>query len=214
MKSLFNKQDYFALKWKILTALLCLSIAVAIYLIANFINEDMNRAVNIARSELQNARTSVDQIELEEATIIEYIERYQDLEIEGIVNDEDRLLFLELITEIRENYDLFPISINIGEQSTLRLLYDPAEREPGGPINLNATELEISLPLLHENDLTRLLDALLSSPGLFLTRECSIKLLNPAITNFIVLGQHQTATCDLLWFTFDIDPPADTTGFF
>ena len=214
MKNLFTKQDYFALKWQILVALICLSVAIAIYFMANIINDDMNRAVNIARSELQNARTSVDQIEQEEATIIEYIGRYQDIEADGIVDEEDRLLFLELITQIRENNDLFPISINIGEQSTLRLLYDPAEREPGRPINLNATELEISLPLLHENDLTRLLDALLDSPGLFLTRECTIKLSNPAIRNFIVLGQHQTATCELLWFTFDIDPPQDTSEFF
>ncbi|PCJ40899.1 MAG: hypothetical protein COA71_09875 [SAR86 cluster bacterium] len=214
MKNLFNKQDIFSLKWKILIAVFSLSIAIGVYVAANYLNTEMTRAVQTARAELQNARTAVDQIEQEEATIIEYIGRFQELESEGIVNAEDRLLLLERITEIRENNDLFPISVSIGEQSSLRLLYDPTESAPGGPIDLNATELELSLPLLHENDLTSLLSELLGSPGLFLTQECSMNLNNPSITNYIMLGQHQTAKCNLLWFTFDVEPPPVEAAFF
>jgi uncharacterized protein (UPF0335 family) len=214
MKDLFDKQDIFSLKWKILGAVISLSIAVGIYFVASYLNDEMSNSVRIARSELQNAITSVDQIEEEEATIIEYIGRYQDLDNEGIVRNEDRLVLLEKITEIRDNNDLFPISLNIGEQSSLRLIYDPAESNPGGPINLNATELEISLPLLHEGDLTNLLSELLDSPGLFLTQECEMSLNNPAITNYIMLGQHQQASCNLLWFTFNVDPPLDEAVFF
>ena len=214
MKDLFDKQDIFSLKWRILTAVLGLSIAVGIYYVADYLNTDMTRAVRAASANLQNARTSVDQIELEEATIIEYIERYQELDTEGIVSPEDRLILLERITEIRDNNDLFPISLNIGEQSSLALLYDPTEPSPGGPIMLNSTQLEIRLPLLHEGDLTNLLDELLNSPGLFLTQECEMNLTNPSITNYIMLGQHQTATCDLLWFTFDVNPPPVESIFF
>ncbi len=195
-------------------AVLGLSIAVGIYYVADYLNTDMTRAVRAARANLQNARTSVDQIELEEATIIEYIERYQELDAEGIVSPEDRLILLERITEIRDNNDLFPISLNIGEQSSLALLYDPAEPSPGGAIMLNATQLEIRLPLLHEGDLANLLDELLNSPGLFLTQECEMSLTNPSITNYIMLGQHQNATCDLLWFTFDVNPPPVEQTFF
>lgn len=214
MKNLFDKQDLFSLKWRILTAVLSLAIAAGIYYAADFLNADMTIAVRVARSNLQNARTSVDQIEQEEATIIEYIGRYQGLDADGIVSPEDRLILLETITNIRDNNDLFPITLNIGEQASLALLYDPAETSPGGPINLKSTELELSLPLLHEGDLTSLLDELLNSPGLFLPQECTMRLNNPAITNYIMLGQHQTATCSLLWFTFDVNPPPVPTTFF
>lgn len=214
MKNLFDRQDILSLKWRILTAVFSLSIAVGIYYVADYLNTDMTRAVRTARANLQNARTSVDQIEQEEATIIEYIGRYQELDADGIVRPEDRLILLERITEIRDNNDLFPISLNIGEQSSLALLYDPAEPSPGGPIRLNTTELELSLPLLHEEDLSSLLRELLSSPGLFLPQECIVRLNNPSITSYIMLGQHQTATCNLLWFTFDVNPPPVVSTFF
>lgn len=214
MRDLFDKQDIFSLKWRILTAVVSLSIAIGIYFAASYLNTEMSRSVRSAQANLQNARNSVDQIEQEEATIIEYIGRYQELDSDGIVSPEDRLVLLERITQIRDNNDLFPISLNIGEQSSLRLIYDPTESSPGGPINLNATELEISLPLLHEGDLTNLLGELLGSPGLFLTRECEMSLNNPSITNYIMLGQHQSASCNLLWFTFDLNPPQNETAFF
>ena len=214
MKNLFNRQDIFALKWKILIAVLCLSMAIGLYYLANYLNADMTRSVRIARTQLQNARTSVDQIEQEEATIIEYIERFEVLNANNNVGAEDRLQLIERFAEYRANSNLFPISLNIGEQSSLGLLYDQAEPDPGGPINLNSTELEFSLPLLHEGDLISLLEELLSSPGLFLPRECTMNLSNPSITNYIMLGQHQTATCKVLWFTFDVNPPQEQTGFF
>lgn len=214
MKDLFNKEDLLNLKWKILLAIFSICLAGGIYYGADIVNTDMNNSLRTARAELQRAQTDIDQIEEEEATIIEYIGRYQDLTDAGIVNNEDRLQLLEMFAQIRENNDLFPISVNIGEQSSLRLLYDQFEPDPGGPIDLNVTSLELSLPLLHENDLTHLLDELLSSPGLYLPEECSVGLRNPNATNFIVLGQHLEANCDLLWFTFDVSPPPEPTQFF
>ena len=167
----------------------------------------MARNLQIARGNLQLARTNIDQIEDEEATIIEYIGRYQELETDGVVNPEDRLQLIERITEIREDNDLFPISVNIGEQLSMELLYDQSEQDPGGPVNINSTTLELSLPLLHENDLTRLLDGLLNTPGLYMPQECIISLSNPNATNFIVLAQHQRANCVVSWFTFNVNPP-------
>ena len=207
MKDLFTKQDILGLKWKILLAVLCLMLAGGIYYYADIMNTQMARNLQIARGNLQLARTNIDQIEDEEATIIEYIGRYQELETDGVVNPEDRLQLIERITEIREDNDLFPISVNIGEQLSMELLYDQSEQDPGGPVNINSTTLELSLPLLHENDLTRLLDGLLNAPGLYMPQECIISLSNPNATNFIVLAQHQRANCVVSWFTFNVNPP-------
>lgn len=207
MKDLFTKQDILGLKWKILLAVLCLMLAGGIYYYADIMNTQMARNLQVARGNLQLARTNIDQIEDEEATIIEYIGRYQELETDGVVNPEDRLQLIERITEIREDNDLFPISVNIGEQLSMELLYDQFEQDPGGPININSTTLELSLPLLHENDLTRLLDGLLNTPGLYMPQECIISLSNPNATNFIVLAQHQRANCVVSWFTFNVNPP-------
>jgi len=213
MKDLFSKGDILSLKWKILLVLVCLLVAGSIFYLAGLMNSDMANGLRNAQSELQNARTNIDQI-AEEATIIEYIGRYQELAADGIVDPEDRLQLLELFAEIRREHDLFPIRVSIEEQSTINLVYDPYETAPGGPINVNVTNVSMGLPLLHEGDLISLLDSLLDTTGLYVLKECSVSLRNPSQTNFIVLGQYQEAECDLLWFTFDVDPPLPVQPFF
>lgn len=207
MKGLFNKQDILSLKWMILLIILSLVFAGGIYYSADLMSSDMANSLRRARSDLQNARTNIDQIEQEEATIIEYIGRYQTLSDDGIVEPEDRLQLIERFTEIRDENDLFPIVVNIGEQKSLRLFYDQTEQDPGGPVDINVTNVEMRLPLLHEGDMIRLLDSILATPGLYFPQECTVRLRNPSQTNFIVLGQHQEADCNLLWFTFNVNPP-------
>lgn len=204
----FPNEDLLLIKWKIAFFALCLAVVLGIFWGMDTLNSQATRELSIAQGELYSARSSVELIEEEEATIIEYIDRYQDLSLEGIVEPEDRLLFLEKVADIRAEYDLFPISLNIEEQLGIRLQYDPAETEPGGPIDLKASTVSLSLPLLHEDDLGRFLDALLNSDGLYQARECEIGAQNSATQSFVFLSQHFAASCELLWYTFDLNPQA------
>lgn len=204
----FPNEDLLLIKWKIAFFILCLAIVAGIYWGMDALSSQATRNLSIAQGELYSARSSVELIEEEEATIIEYIDRYQDLSAEGIVEPEDRLQFLEKVADIRAEYDLFPIALNIEQQVGIRLQYDPAETEPGGPIDLKISTVSLSVPLLHEDDLARFLGALLNSDGLYQARECEIGALNSATQSFVFLAQHFSASCELLWYTFDLSPPA------
>lgn len=204
----FPNEDLFLIKWRMVFFVLCAAIAVGIFLATDAINSQATRNLSIAEGELYSARSAVELIEEEEATIIEYVDRYEDLSSEGVVEPEDRLLFLEKIAELRANYDLFPIALNIGEQLGIRLQYDPSENDPGGPIDLKVSEVSVNLSLLHEQDLQRFLDGLLNSDGLYQARNCSINAVNQSASNYVFLAQHFAADCDLLWYTFDLNPQA------
>lgn len=209
----FPNTDLMLIKWEILLIIISILLTTGIYLGSNYLNQQSIQDLTAARSELAQAQSRVELIGVEEATIIEYIGRYQEIAQDGVVNPEDRLQLLETIAEIRSANSLFPIAFSIGKQNTLRLQYDSSVREPGNPIDLNYSEIKLSLPLLHEHDLSRLLRAINDSPGLYQTKECELILNNSSASNFYVLGQHINASCSLIWYTFSINSTNELSGF-
>ena len=205
----FPNEDLMMIRWRIGFFILCCALAIGVYWGIEMLNSQATRNLNLAQSGLYGARQDVEQIAQEEATIVEYIDRYQELSEQGIVDAEDRLLFLEKVAELRSEFNLFPIALNVGGQMGMRLQYDPSETEPGGPVDIKTSTVSISLPLLHEEDLTRFLDGLLNSDGLYQTRECEIVAQNQSTQRFyLFLGQHLSANCEIIWHTFDLNPPA------
>jgi hypothetical protein len=204
----FSNEDLLLIKWRIGFFVLCGLIATGIFWSSEYINLQASRGLSVAQGELYSASSDVELIEEEEATIIEYIDRYQELTDQRIVNPEDRLLFLEKVAQLRAEFNLFPIALNIDEQLGLRLQYDPAETEPGGPIDLKTSSVSIALSLLHEEDLIRFLGAFLNSPGFYQARQCELSAINQAAQSYVFLAQHFRANCELLWYTFDLSPPA------
>lgn len=209
--SILKKEDYLMIKWQIVYAIIGILLAIGIYMGTDYLSSASLQDVRIAQSGFDSARTRVEQIAEEEATIIEYIERYQVLDQNGVIEDEDRLQMFERVAEIRSDNNLFPVALNISEQESMRLNYPPEIREPGGPVALRSSVIGLDLPLLHEQDLIRLLTGVLDSPGLYQTRTCSLAQRSPDSTNFIFLSQHFTASCEILWYTFDLDPPVDNS---
>lgn len=202
----FPNSDLYLIKWQILAFVLSLVVVGGILWSADYLNGQANRGLQIARADLSNARSSVELIEEEEATIIEYIGRYQQLSEQGTVSPEDRLQFLEQMAEIRSEFNLFPISLNINEQLSERLDYDESVNDPGGPIDLDFSSVSLSVALLHEEDLVRMLGAIYERPGLYQVRECDISLQNRLNNNFLFLAQHLRANCELVWYTFNVSP--------
>ncbi len=204
--SILNKEDYLQIKGQIAFALVGIFLATGIYVGAESLATNSLNDLRTAQREFDDSRSRVELIEEEEATVIEYIERYQILEADGLMEDEDRLLMYELIAQIRAENNLFPVGLNIAQQATQNLSYPAGLREPGDPVSLNSSIIKLTLPLLHEEDLTRLINGLLDSPGLFQTKQCNITGQRQNARKFIVLSQHFSASCEILWYSFDLDP--------
>ena len=80
--------------------------------------------------------------------------------------------------------------------------------KPGGPVDLLITDIDTSLPLLHENDLAHYIDALISAPGLIVPTQCSLSGGSRDPQALLRLGQHFNASCSFLWYKFDVASPA------
>lgn len=207
-----TRKDLMLLKWSVLTLVICLLLASGIVMVTNSIQREATQSLANAQSSLRETRTLVDDIEVEEATVIRFVDRYEQLQRDGVIGTEDRLQLLERFSEIRAQYELFPISVSIEEQKGMPLEYADGISEPGAPVNIRYSRINLSLSLLHEEDLTRLISALLDSPGLYQIEECSIR--QSGSNNYLSLGQHFSANCSLLWFTFEVSPAttANSTG--
>lgn len=203
----FKKADYWLIKWPLLSLVLSLGLASGLYVGLNALDTTAAAELRRARNDLNEARDSVAKIEEEEATIIEYIGRYQRLAEDGVVAAEDRLQFLENVAQLRDEFSLFPVQVSIAPQTALTLEYPGDINDPGRPITLGYSLVDISLPLLHEDDLSRLLAALLARPGLLQPLTCTLNANRRPAAGYIFLAQHLDAACSLQWYTFMLPPP-------
>ena len=203
----FEKQDLVLLRSSSIVFVVSAIIASVVYFGSDSLNQSASFDLSQAQARFDQASTSVQEIAEEEATIIRYIDRYREIAAEGVVEDEDRLSLIEKIGELRARYNLYPITVDIGGQGALPLSYDPMDLNPGEPVNVDFSEISLSYSLVHEEDLTRLLNSLVDESGLILPQNCEFAAENFAALNFSEVGFNLSAKCSLFWFTFDLNPP-------
>jgi hypothetical protein len=206
ISSEFSKAEYWMIKWPLLALLLSIVLVSGLFLGLNAIETAAAAELRRVRSDLDEARDNVEKIEEEEQTIIKNIGRYRIIMEDGVVMPEDRLQFQERLLEIRAENELFPVGLNVGIQTHLPLQYSEGRTERGKEIVLNMSPVDIKLPLLHEDDLTRLLLALMNGPGLLQPLKCSLTANSTLTANFIYLAQHFDAACTLQLYTFQLPP--------
>lgn len=197
-----EKSDMLMLRKPIIVFLITCAIVTAFYFVLEGFLQKAAVALSNAQAQYEQVSTSVQQIAQEEQTIIRYIDRYSQIEANGVVSKEDRLHLLESMTDIRSRFLLYPIEVDLSEQTITRLEGDPYALNPVGPVDLLSTQVSFVLPLLHEKDLTNFATKLLEDNGLLLPQHCLLNLIN---TEFKALDENLQADCTFLWYTFDVD---------
>jgi hypothetical protein len=208
ISSEFKKEEYWLIKWPLFSFVLSLVFAGGLFFGLTTIDSAAADELRRARAKLDDARNRVDKIEEEEQTIIEYVGRYRLMQEDGVVTPEDRLQFQELLQEVRAANELSKVPYKIAEQTHLKLQYPPESAGNGKDIVLNTTGVDLTLPMLHEDDLSRLLMGLMNGPGVLQPLRCSIEATNPGTTDYIYLGQHFDGACSFNLYTFQLPPEA------
>ena len=186
-------------------------ISTAVYIGIETLETESQSDLRRAHSQFERARSSVELIAEEEATILENIDEYQLLSTQGIMKEEDRLQFLEDIAVMRDELHLFPINLSIEEQYNARLEY-PQGAGNGGPIDLASSNFNFSMPLLHEEDFLRFLARVRDNGGLYQIKECILGLRNTGAKNFTALQQHMNVSCVAVWYTYNLSPDIEQPG--
>jgi len=201
------REDLKWLKWWLLLLAVCVSLAIGGYWAALYFRSDMSRLEAGTRSNFDVIVQEVTQIEESERIIVENIDRYNALVESEMLAEENRVSLLEDIRRIRNRFRLFPIDVEIREQTSRILDYEESVEFPDEQISVRASRVVLGLPLLHEEDLTRFLNAFLNAGRLMVTTSCSIvdSAVENSDTNDIV--PRQIASCEFLWYTFRRELP-------
>lgn len=210
----FTRSDYLRIKWPIAAVFGSLLFSGSLFAGLRALDTRAVAELGRNRETFNESQERVDKIELEEQTITANIDHYRQIEARGLLQGEDRLQMREYFAELRALYNLFPIDVSFAEINQLPIEYGELTGEkvadPGRPISLEASEIEFSLPLLHEDDLARLVDGLLQKPELLQLNGCLLTANRGREPNYLRLGQHFRALCQMSWYTFDIADAAET----
>lgn len=212
MKSTFSLQnrDMELLKWPVLLLGLGILVSAAWCFGAFQFRESSKRALQAALANRTQMETSVRRIENEEKTVRSYIDRYRKLAEDGVINDEDRLGLVETVGSLRARHKLYPMQLDILQQAILPLARDGGREPSGNAISLRVSRVLINIPLLHEEDLSRVLDELHNMQrGIFVAEKCSIKrTAGDSGSDRPELHENLTAVCKILWLTLKKDEGA------
>ncbi|HEX5057183.1 MAG TPA: hypothetical protein VFX02_11890 [Gammaproteobacteria bacterium] len=132
----------------------------------------------------------------------QYIDRYIRLSEKGIVGDEQRLSWIEVLQDVNKRLQLSSLQYEISPQQKAELPFNLPRN-----IELNVSQMKLSAGLLHEGDLIELLETLkLRANGFYALDSCELA---------TQLGSHRslryqpgvpfiTMDCTLSWYTVHI----------
>lgn len=207
------RKDLAWLKWWLILLALCFAIAIGGYWAALYYRSDMRRLEMGTRTNFDVITQEVTQIEESERIIVENIDRYNALVSNGLLGEEDRVALLEDIRRIRNRFRLFPIDVEVREQSSRVLDYPESVENAEEQISVRATTVLLRIPLLHEEDLTRFLGAFLNAGRLMVTSTCAITASTTDSAGSLDIVQRQMANCEFIWYTFRRETPSLDEGF-
>ena len=148
------------------------------------------------QSQLREARTRLQKSGDERDIIARYVDRFRQLERAGFIGEEHRINWLDSLRIANQQTDLFGIDYQIETQKS----YPRAAELNPGAIKLNQSVMRLRFQLLHEEDMTRFLNALArQGGGIFTVDRCTMRRLD---TGGVIRYQpNVSADCELAWIT-------------
>lgn len=203
------REDLAWLRWWLVLLAICLSIAIGGYWAALYYRGEVRRLEFGTRSNFDTILQEVTQIEESERIIVENIDRFNLLAANRLMDEEDRVSLLADIGRIRDNFRLFPIDVEIREQTSHMLDYPEDVEFPEEFISIRSSAITVRLPLLHEEDLTRFLNEFLNTGRLMVTTSCRITDAGLGPEDALEIVAHQLASCGFIWYTFRRELPSE-----
>ena len=192
-----NAQDW----RKLQNPLIILGLALLIFgVLCWFANDYLGKkasALETQTMQFKQARSKYQASGLEKKNIIDNLPKYQQLINKGFVGEERRIEWVEGLRETHQEYKLFSINYEIGQQE----IYKPSFLPNLGAFILHRSVMKLDFPMLHEGDMLSLIAGLYAHQTTpFMVRDCTIKRQNKVV-NLKTLTPNQTANCELDWLT-------------
>jgi len=190
----FGARDLRRLSLPLLLALLMSVIGLGV---AYFTARDAQNAAG-KREAAERARRQIEQrlaqVRTEEEDLKQRAALFQQLEKRGIIGDEKRLDWTELLAETQRELRIPGLKYEFGAQM-------PVDAGNGTPYSWFASPAKLQLRLLHEEDLLRFLERIQgSAKAMVLVRSCKVAPLARTGDNREAFAQF-FADCEMQWLT-------------
>lgn len=199
-----NPDDLQALKNPLLVLLAVLLIGAAAVYYSERMMVASRQQLTQQQVQLREARTRLQKSGDEKDVIVQYLERYRQMERIGFVGEEQRINWLDGLRLANQQADLFGVDYQIGVQRP----YPYAAEFNPGQLALNQSVMRLRFRLLHEEDLARFFVTLArQGAGLFTIDQCALRRID---TGGVIRYQpNVTAECDLSWITVKVAANAE-----
>ncbi len=195
-----NSIDWFYLKRPLIMLLASILIFVLLILAGyqweKIQNEEYEKAVATLRSTHKIYSNMVNDIDL----LDQYRTLYSDYKSSGLVGKERRLSWIESLESTNEVLRLPRLTYDLNPQEKFER---PNFKVKRGVV-VNSSPMDLSMGMLHEEDLFALLEGLrLSIRNLFTVDSCSITRPSPVSSSLDTSKANLSTTCKLRWVTID-----------
>lgn len=191
-----NAEELKALRIPIGVLIAMLAIAAAAVFFTDKMAKQAAVALTQQKGQLQSAQSRMRQSGDEKDTIVQYVDKYRELEKAGFAGEEQRINWLDALRSANARAELFGVGYQIGVQHPYpyALEFDP------GSVSLQESIMELDMRLLHEGDLARFFDELRAQrTGLFQVKSCTLQRTDR--TEILRNQAYINARCDLAWIT-------------
>lgn len=196
-----NRQDEWrALRGVLGVLLICALFAAGMLTASNFFWREMNSDYQTNFARFREASRHYLAVDDEERVIKAQYPAFKQLYARGVIGQERRLSWVEALRAAGTALQVPKIDYRIDTQKR----YAPEIALESGPFEVNVSDMQLSLGLLHEGDLTRLLAALArDSAGLFSVEHCEVTREGGLRSTPDTSEAQLRAECLLRWFSLD-----------
>ena len=193
-----SSADFPKLQWSLLAALVMVLVGAGGAYAAFNSTKVAERERAAAQVERNDFEGKLRRVSSEQAEIKQKSERFNALQARGVIGEEQRLEWVELLKEIRDGRRLIDLQYEFAPQ---RGLDAKSDAKPDGDFTFYASTMKVQIKLLHEEDLTRFLaDLKQRARALIQVKNCNVSRLPREASEGSASAQ-LLADCQIDWVT-------------
>lgn len=191
-----NTEELKALRVPLILLLVVIAAAAGAIYYTDLLRKQAQTTLVRAQAQLREAQTRMQRSGDEKTIIVQYVDKYRQLETAGFIGEEQRINWIDAMRNANARTDLFGVSYEIGAQQP----YAHAAELAPGSIALKQSRMKLDFRLLHEGDLLRFFDALREQgAGLFHLDQCTLRRTETGTP--LRYQPNIAANCELAWIT-------------
>lgn len=197
MKQLINKVDWNYLARAMIALGVCISVGATIVIMSDVYVEQKRRLNNSSQVNLNKMKIRFQDAVKNRQLVAEHLQAYQALVKRGFVGDENRLDWVESLRKISKSKKVTAIDYDI------KAIQPYVSGKNINPVifQINASEMVLSMKLMHERDLLDIFSELnRRTAGIYDIQGCMIRRQGQKI-QFDYNAVNIIAECTLNWFT-------------